>query len=115
VASVLHRHFIREEEIALPALGLLKSLAEDKVSADMAPVAALTERLKIALPEMLAEHRAIVGALEALVDAARAEERHDVLDFAEGLILHAQMEEDVLYPAAILVGAYVKEALDRWN
>lgn len=105
MAVLLHR----------PALGLLKSLARDAASSDTAPAVALADRLMCALPEMLAEHDAIIGALEALGDAARVEERHDVLDSAEGLILHAQIEENVLYPAAILVGDYVKEALGRWN
>jgi hypothetical protein len=33
------------------------------------------------------------------------------MEFAEELSLHAQTEEEVLYPAAILVGAYIETQL----
>jgi len=34
--------------------------------------------------------------------------------FAEKLMLHAQTEEEVLYPAAILVGEYLKVKLESY-
>jgi hypothetical protein len=33
--------------------------------------------------------------------------------FAEKLMFHAQTEEDVLYPASILIGEYLKLKLSR--
>jgi len=33
--------------------------------------------------------------------------------FAEKLMLHAQTEEEIFYPAAILVGEYVKSKLNH--
>lgn len=115
VAKLLHPHFVREEENALPALGLLKALAEDRVTSEMEHVVALTDKLKAVLPEMLDEHKMIVRALSALVAAAKAEKQEEAVAIAEALTLHAQTEEDVLYPAAIVVGAYVREVLDRGN
>jgi hemerythrin superfamily protein len=42
------------------------------------------------------------------------EEKHvGFAEFARKLILHAQMEEEVMYPAAILVGEYVRLALQK--
>jgi hypothetical protein len=73
----------------------------------------MTDRLKPELGTMLAEHKEIVGALRKLVDAATAEHKPDVVHFAEKLILHAQTEEQVLYPAAILVGEFVKSKLAK--
>jgi hypothetical protein len=73
----------------------------------------MTDRLKTDLPQMLAEHRAIVGALQNLIAAAKAEKKPESLRFAEQLQLHAQTEEQVLYPAAILVGEYVKLRLGK--
>jgi hypothetical protein len=67
-----------------------------------------TEKLKEELPEMLKEHQQIVLALEELSKAAKAEEEAEVAEFAEKLILHARTEEEVLYPAAILVGEHIK-------
>ena len=53
---------------------------------------------------MLEEHKQIVGALENLTHAAKQENKSEYIHFAEKLKLHAQTEEEVLYPAAILVG-----------
>lgn len=108
VARVLHPHFVREEEFALPPLGLLERLAREGATEEMAEVLPMTQRLKVELPQMLAEHKQIVGALEKLRVAARTAGRPEVERFAEALVLHAQTEEQVMYPAAILVGELVE-------
>jgi hypothetical protein len=107
VARLLHPHFVREEEFALPPLGLLAQLARDGANAQMTEVLPMTRRLKAELPQMLAEHRQIVGALGKLSAAAREAGRPEHERFAEALVLHAQTEEQVLYPAALLVGELV--------
>lgn len=104
VARLLHPHFVREEEFALPPLALLEKLAREGVTAEMTEVLPMTRRLQAELPQMLAEHRRIVGALEKLRAEAREAGRAEHERFAEALVLHAQTEEQVLYPAAILVG-----------
>ena len=73
VAGVLHNHFLKEEEFALPPIGLLAALARGEVDEEMRDVLVMTERLKAELPEMLREHQAVVAALEQLT--AAAEER----------------------------------------
>ena len=113
VAKLLHPHFVKEEEYALPPLGLLVALSEGKFEASMADVLKMTDRLKPELSTMLTEHKEIVAALAELVDAAKAENKPDVAHFAEKLMLHAQTEEQVLYPAAILVGEIVKAKLPK--
>lgn len=111
VAKVLHPHFVKEEEYALPPLGLLAKLMLGNVEPKMAGVLKMTDKLEAELPQMLAEHRDIVAALTKLVDAARAENRPEVIQFAEKLMLHAQTEEQVSYPTALLIGRYVKSKL----
>ena len=111
VATLLHPHFVKEEEYALPPLGLLVAVAQARVTPDMREVLAMTERLQNDLPHMLAEHRQVVDALEKLAAAARVEKRPDAARFAEKLRLHAETEEQVLYPAAILVGEQVRARL----
>ena len=113
VATVLHPHFVKEEEYALPPLGLLAPIAGADVTSEMRAVLAMTDRLKKDLPRMLAEHRQILEALDQLATAARAESRTDAERFAEKLRLHAETEEQVLYPAAILVGEHVRARLGR--
>ena len=108
VAEALHPHFVREEEIAMPPLALLKALADDKLSPEMSEVFSMTESLEAELPHMLEQHREIVRALERLASAAGEEGKLEVARFAEELVQHARTEEEVLYPAAILVGRYLK-------
>ena len=108
VAKVMHPHFLKEEEYALPPLGLLKTLAKGKISSEMKDVLKMTDRLKKELPRMIKEHKAIIAKLKILVNAAKREKKMEYAHFAEKLILHAQTEEEVMYPAAILVGDYIK-------
>ena len=107
VAALLHPHFVKEEEFALPPLGLLAPLSRGEWAAEMRDVLALTEKLKAELPQMLSEHRSIVVALDKLEEAARSEDRPEYAEFAEKLKLHAQTEEEVSYPTALLIGEYV--------
>ena len=52
-------------------------------------------------------------ALQTLVEAATQENKPQARQFAEKLKEHARVEEDVTYPAAILVGEYVKLKLGK--
>lgn len=108
VAAALHTHFKKEEQVALPPLGLLAALAKGESSPDADEAARLAERLEAELPAMLDEHRTILSALDALIAAAQAEGCSEVVAFAERLKQHAQTEEQVSYPAAILVGKYIR-------
>lgn len=92
----------------MPQLGLLAPLADDEAVPNAEAILGLSERLRSELPSMLNEHRQIRAALAPLVAAARSENRHDIADFAERLALHATHEEEVLYPAALLVGRYLE-------
>src|ERR1700674_2189465 len=104
VARLLEPHFRKEEAFAMPPLGLLVRLARNEVTPAMAEVYSHTDWLKNNLPTLMAEHRAIIGAVEEMLAAARSAQRVDYVEFAEKLINHARMEEEVMYPAAILVG-----------
>jgi hypothetical protein len=108
VAAVLHEHFVNEEEFAMPPLALLAEIAEGRVTPEMRSVIAMTDRLKREMPQMLTEHKAIVKALNELEHAATAERHPEVGRFVEELTAHAQTEEQVLYPAAIVVGEFLK-------
>lgn len=104
VAAVLHPHFVEEEEYALPPLGVLRQLAQGKTIPQAREVLDMTTKLRARLQQMLDEHTAIVTALEQLRAAATAESHPEYVRFAEKLILHARTEEEVLYPAALLIG-----------
>jgi hypothetical protein len=111
VAKVLHPHFVKEEEYALPPLGLLTALAKGTLEPNMAGVLNLTDKLEANLPHMLAEHKEILKALQHLIEAAKAEKKIEHARFAERLMAHALTEEQISYPTALLVGRYLKAAL----
>jgi hypothetical protein len=108
LATVLHPHFVREEEIALPPLGLLAPLARGELTAEMRDVLPMTDALRAELPHMLEEHEAIRAATARLAEVARVERDEHVAELARKLALHAQSEEELFYPAAVLVGDLVR-------
>ena len=62
---------------------------------------------------MLEEHKAIVAELTNLIGEAKKASKPEYITFAEKLTLHAKNEEEVLYPAALLVGEYIKLKLSK--
>ena len=109
---MLHPHFVREEQIALPPLALLAPLARGEFTEAMRDVLPMTDALRAELPRMLEEHVAIRAATERLGEAARAERNTAVSRLAEQLAVHATSEEEMFYPAAVLVGDIVRGRAD---
>lgn len=108
LAQLLHPHFVREEQIALPPLALLAPLARGEASAGMREVLPMTDSLRAELPRMLEEHRAIRAATLRMGEVATREGNEAVAALARQLALHAQSEEELFYPAAVLVGDLVR-------
>ena len=112
--KVLAPHFKREEEIATPPLGLLPKLARESAPVDMRAVLPMTDALERELPQMLREHEVIRTAVTQFRDEAAKAGRDEYVRFSDELAAHARQEEEILYPAAVLVGRYVKRvALER--
>lgn len=110
LADLLHPHLAKEEEHALPLLGLLVPVTKGTAVPEAREAVAMAGKLKAELRHMLEEHRQIVVALNALRTAASKKGNQDVVHLCEKLKLHARTEEEVLYPAAVLIGEYLKLA-----
>ena len=108
VAKLLDPHFAREEQIALPPLGLLAPLSRGEFTPEMRSVLPMTDSLRAELPRMLEEHKAIRAATLRMIDVARATGNAAVKNLGERLALHAQSEEQLFYPAAVIVGDVVR-------
>jgi hypothetical protein len=108
VSRLIERHFAKEEAFALPPLGLLPALAQGTIEPQMAAAITLAAKLHDELPDLLAEQRVIVAALEELMVAAEDEGHAELAEFAERLMLHEEIEEHVSYPTAILIGKYLQ-------
>jgi len=93
-----------------PPLGLLESLARNEPVDDIRAGRAIqmADRLRHEYDKMLREHHALTVELRKLAAAAKEEAKPDQARFAEELIVHAQNEEQVLYPATLVIGDYLK-------
>jgi hypothetical protein len=109
VAEVLHPHFEKENELALPIIGITRELGEGKSSEDYSKALELFERFRPEYENMLNEHTEIVTSLEKLEAAARKAKNRAVLKFAHKLILHAKTEEDLTYPAVLMAGRLLRQ------
>lgn len=100
-------HFRREEEIATPPLGMLTTLASADATAEMRSVLPMTEALERELPKMLRDHDVIREAARKFRAAAERAGLTEYVEFSDHLAAHARQEEEILYPAAVLIGRYV--------
>lgn len=107
--KVLAPHFRREEQIATPPLGLLSELSRAAATPEMRAVLPITDALERELPQMLKEHEGIRQAVSNLRAAAKKAGREEYVRFSDELSAHARQEEEILYPAAVLVGRYIKQ------
>ena len=112
IKKLAEAHFAKAKEAFSP-LGLLSRLAAGEVTPAMREAIGKAERLRAALPQIRRDHGELVTGLERLADSAKAEGKTDYARFAEQLTLHIGEEEEVLYPAALLVGEYLKRRLDK--
>jgi hypothetical protein len=108
VARLLLPHFKKEEEYALPPLDALAVMAGGGLPEAPKAIIEKADRLKHELADMLREHQAIAKALEDLYETATGDQRPELARFARKLLLHAQMEEQIYYPAALVIGDYLK-------
>jgi len=113
LAHLLEAHLAKEEQLVYPPLGLLPAVVEGRITEEMAEAVAMTRQLKDDLADMLLEHRRIQDALRKLRAAAASASRPAYERFADALIAHIETEEEVIYPASMLVGEHVAQHLER--
>jgi hypothetical protein len=74
---------------------------------DSQRVVTMAQQIDRELPQLLKEHRAILDAAKRLKDAAGRESKPEYAYLADQLWTHAIMEDQVLYPASMLVARYL--------
>ena len=109
----LRVHAVREEALALPLLAVLPALAAGEIPDDPTHLVALARELRRELPRFLDEHIAIVGVVERLLEMGQEVDRPDAVELAREVMRHAELEEEILYPAAILTGEILESRLAR--
>lgn len=107
--DVMAPHFKKEEMYALPPLGLLLTLSEGNWELDTNEAIKMSEMLESKLSELNKEHGNILKVLNDLKHVAKEENNNKAKQFVKDLMLHIDIEDQVLYPATILVGNYLKK------
>lgn len=106
--NVMIAHFQKEEKYAFPPLGLLLALSEGHWELDADEAIKISENLKSKLLDLKSEHENISEALHNLRTVANEENNPKVKQFIKDLMIHIDIEDQVLYPATILIGNYLK-------
>lgn len=101
-------HARREERLVFPLLAMLPNVAMGKPHARQGEALAIAQELEGSLANLMAEHEVIAGALEVLMAAAKQANRADLGELAARILDHARLEESVLYPAALVLGKYLR-------
>ena len=106
--AVLEPHFEKEERVVMPLLGALRPLSDRKPMRNPSEAMSLYKRLSSDYPKMLREHGQVKKLIERTRIAAARVGESRALTVLDELEHHAKVEEEVLYPAAMLVGAFAK-------
>ena len=108
IEDLMIHHFKEEEDLILPLLGLLPLLANEKIPEENKDIIFLSENVKTQIGHMSAEHQLIHAYIDELKQAANDENLHEILEFEKEVIHHATTEEEVFFPASIIIGEYLK-------
>jgi iron-sulfur cluster repair protein YtfE (RIC family) len=105
--AALSIHMDREESV-LAVLASLEDLAAGHWPGNPEVLLEKADVVERDLKRMHKEHDLIATLLVQLRHAAEEEHEEEVERFCDDLSRHAAIEEQVLYPAALIVGRYVR-------
>ncbi|MGH9919870.1 MAG: hemerythrin domain-containing protein, partial [Nitrososphaerales archaeon] len=102
--KLLEPHVEKEDELVLPLLGALGQLAAGEPLEDSSAVTRAYEKYAGQYRRMFTEHSPIRQAIKKARGLAKDEGYGDVVEILDALAHHSKVEEEVLYPAALLAG-----------
>lgn len=108
--ELLEYHFSEEEQYVFPVLNILPVLASGKMPEDSVIIAGLVKRFKSNSAKLLAEHQMIMKLMQEL--RAKFSGDTSLPELEAALSQHARLEEEILFPAAVVAGDYL-EVLGR--
>jgi hypothetical protein len=111
VVALRRPHVEREQRIAYPLLRLLPMLEQGKTEPWMRELLPLADELRAALPTLKLEHKAIREALTRMRTEAWAEGHPEYAFLAQRLWHHLHVEEEILFPAALVTAECVRARL----
>jgi hypothetical protein len=109
--KVLLPHFEKEERLAMPLLGGLSELISGKNQENLEEIYEARGPLLEEYENMFHEHSQLNAKIERGQGIALQEGHQDVADLLSALAHHARVEEEVLYPAALLATSFAEKML----
>ena len=106
--AVVKTHFAKEDEFVFPPLGILPTLAKGQIPSDMGAAIAMTERAKAEEHNLWNEHLQITSLMNDMIAAAKSDNEQLIVNFATRVAAHSLNEIEVLVPAAIVIGDYLR-------
>jgi hypothetical protein len=113
LVTMLETHFLRQEALVLPPLGLLAPLSRGAVSREMSAIVPIADRLRSEMPGLLDELMAIARAFDEVATLARLADRPELARITRQIQTYALLREQVIYPAALMAGDAVRCHLER--
>jgi len=104
-------HFDKEEKTVYRAFALLHDAALGGVRSDMAAALPLAFHCGVWHGTFLDHHHSIACAVEALELALHEEHDSEFYELAATVKSHEKIEDEVMYPAVIWLGNYIRERL----
>ncbi len=109
--KTLQPHFEKEERYAMPVLGSLRDLVGQEKISNLREIADTQGALLQEYESMYQEHETLRKFIQRAEESAEKENHKQVAETLEALAHHARVEEEVLYPAALLAGTLAKVLL----
>ncbi len=111
LAQLCLPHFEREEKFVFPILSLLPELTRGNLRPEMAEVLPLVSEFMAMQAALDKQHQSIQAAIDALLLACHREKNTKFAEFAFSLRVHERMEDEIIYPAVLLIGNFLRERL----
>lgn len=103
--KLIEYHFREEEQYVFPVLGFMRAIASGHIPGNADSIIGLVKIYQSNADKLLAEHQMI----EALLGEYRLRSGDTgIAVFEKQLAQHALAEEEIYFPAAVLVGEYLK-------
>src|SRR5471030_2087206 len=109
VAQLCLPHFEHEEKTVFPVLALLPYLAPENLQPEMMDIMPLISELRAKHDAIADHHQSILAAIDELMHAAHKQKNREFAEFAHNLKNHEDIEAELIYPTAILIGNYLQE------
>jgi len=106
--ELMQHHFTEEEDYVLPTLGLLPILTSDSLPENIDDIIKLTDKLESNTTHLNVEHQMIRAYMQETIQAAAFDKHPEIIEIEKVLRQHASLEEEILFPTALMIGRYLK-------